>query len=275
MQFTEPDRELNKISKKKGENTHQTYPPDMDINEILEINLRDYILDLEEKIKAGCLGTLKIQSREAWRNAISNRKYDKQCNKLTYGLSETVVDFTFNAPLDKIKSESKNSRPGTPDSDAGTSSAKIYRDPGKYLGPPDKNECTPDVNQQIAIKQMACAILQISNAIDHKYLKKPLGVEDKEKDKDKKIAADEAVDRWQQSLMSSTSWSQLFVHLNTLDNSIAWSRSSLNAQCRVCRKRKDAENMLLCDGCNKGHHLYCLKPKLTVRIRLSSCNIYH
>jgi hypothetical protein len=47
-------------------------------------------------------------------------------------------------------------------------------------------------------------------------------------------------------------------------NSIQWSRSASNAHCRLCRRRGDAENMLLCDGCNKGHHLYCLKPKLIV-----------
>lgn len=49
-----------------------------------------------------------------------------------------------------------------------------------------------------------------------------------------------------------------------LDNSIAWNRSALNANCRICRRRGDPESMLLCDMCNKGHHMYCLKPKLTV-----------
>lgn len=99
-------------------------------------------------------------------------------------------------------------------------------------------------------------------AIEPKYLKKPLGPDEK----DKKWSSEEARDRWEHSLMTSTSWSQLFVHLSTLDNSIAWGKSALNAQCRICRRRRDAENMLLCDGCNKGHHLYCLKPKLNVSI---------
>ncbi|KAL7301539.1 hypothetical protein TKK_0005971 [Trichogramma kaykai] len=256
--FPEPDKEVSKASKKKVDNVHSNYPPDMPINNILELNLRDYVLDLEDKIKMGCLGTLKVQNREAWRSAISNGKYDKQCDKLVYGLNETPADFGQNTMLDSIKKETKTSRPGTPDSEVGTT-AKVYRDPGKFLGPPEENETTADLKHQKAIKQMACAILQISYAIDHKYLKKPLGSEEK----DKKNATEEAIDRWQQSLMASTSWSQLFVHLNTLDNSIQWSRSALNAQCRVCRKRRDAENMLLCDGCNKGHHLYCLKPKLT------------
>ena len=40
------------------------------------------------------------------------------------------------------------------------------------------------------------------------------------------------------------------------------SRSLLNAKCRICRRKTDPENMLLCDGCDRGHHMYCLKPKL-------------
>lgn len=232
----------------------------MAISDILEITLRDYVLDLEDKIKVGCLGSLKVHDRETWRNAINNRKYEKQCDKLVFGLNETPVDAAGNAIVDKIKIETKDSRAGTPDSDIANSNTKVYRDPGKYLGPPDSNELIPDSTQQAAIKQMACAILQVSHAVEPKYLKKPLGLDEK----DKKTSNEEARDRWEQSLMASTSWSQLFVHLNTLENSIAWSRSATNAQCRICRRRKDAENMLLCDGCNKGHHLYCLKPKLTV-----------
>jgi PHD-finger len=36
----------------------------------------------------------------------------------------------------------------------------------------------------------------------------------------------------------------------------------MNAKCRVCRRKTDPEKMLLCDGCDRGHHMYCLKPKL-------------
>merc|ERR1712051_1073198 len=67
---------------------------------------------------------------------------------------------------------------------------------------------------------------------------------------------------WENSLMSSTSYAQLFVHMTTLDSSIIWSKSILNTRCRICRRKADPESMLLCDGCDRGHHLYCLKPKL-------------
>lgn len=62
--------------------------------------------------------------------------------------------------------------------------------------------------------------------------------------------------------MKSTSLSQLFVHLAQLDSSVQWSCSVLNARCKICRKKSDAENMLLCDNCNRGFHLNCLTPRL-------------
>ena len=71
------------------------------------------------------------------------------------------------------------------------------------------------------------------------------------------------MERWEESLLACTSFSQVFVHLNTLDQSITWSKSVLNARCRLCRRKGDAEHMLLCDGCDRGHHMYCIKPPIT------------
>ena len=36
----------------------------------------------------------------------------------------------------------------------------------------------------------------------------------------------------------------------------------MNTKCRICRRKCDPDKMLLCDGCDRGHHMYCLKPKL-------------
>lgn len=74
----------------------------------------------------------------------------------------------------------------------------------------------------------------------------------------------EVLERWEQSLLAASSFSQVFLHYGTLDSCIMWSRSTLLARCRICRRQRDSENMLLCDSCNYGHHLYCLKPKLKV-----------
>ncbi|EPY79775.1 hypothetical protein CB1_000886009 [Camelus ferus] len=45
-------------------------------------------------------------------------------------------------------------------------------------------------------------------------------------------------------------------------DSVIWSKSIMNARCKICRKKGDAENMVLCDGCDRGHHTYCVRPKL-------------
>ena len=47
-----------------------------------------------------------------------------------------------------------------------------------------------------------------------------------------------------------------------LYQSLRWERSSANVKCRVCRKSDRGDEMLLCDSCDKGFHMYCLKPAL-------------
>lgn len=89
-----------------------------------------------------------------------------------------------------------------------------------------------------------------------------VSLDEEEENNDKKTTPAE---RWEDSLMSSTSVSQLFLHLSVLENSITWGKSALNARCRICRRKGDAEHMLLCDGCDRGHHMYCLKPPVKVQ----------
>merc|ERR1719189_2923838 len=106
-----------------------------------------------------------------------------------------------------------------------------------------------------------------------KYLKEPLGAREKEKAKAEEAGEEYEEDddsgpsstpltRWETSLMICTNLSQLFVHLTTLDNSIVWSKSVMNTKCRLCRRKTDPDRMLLCDGCDRGHHMYCLKPAM-------------
>lgn len=116
-------------------------------------------------------------------------------------------------------------------------------------------------NVQNAVSSLAVALLQVAQGVGLKYLKKPLGHADKKDGKKEKC---DVLYKWEQSLLASTSFSQIFLHYGTLDSCVMWSRSALLARCRICRRQKDSENMLLCDSCNHGHHLYCLKPKLKV-----------
>lgn len=76
------------------------------------------------------------------------------------------------------------------------------------------------------------------------------------------------LERWRESLLTCCSLSQLFLHLSTLERSVLWAKSILNARCKVCRRKGDSENMLLCDGCDRGHHIFCVRPKLKVNFFL-------
>ncbi|XP_049878091.1 bromodomain adjacent to zinc finger domain protein 1A isoform X2 [Pectinophora gossypiella] len=225
-------------------------PPDCSLSEALELSLRDHILELEEKIFHGCLGALKVKDREAWRGTIMLRGYDKQADYLTWGPQQQYRD-DYHLPNGVLKLPN-----GAQQGESIV--ANKYRDPGHYL--PGAGAAPP------AVRGLASALLQLEQGIHHKYLKRPLGLDEKERKdreaKNKSLDLD-ALERWEVSLMECSSFSGVVLHLFTLDSSITWSASILNASCRVCRRKTDPDNMLLCDGCNKGHHLYCLKPKLT------------
>merc|ERR1719334_419676 len=163
------------------------------------------------------------------------------------------------------------SRPSTPDS------------------PDSKNSSKGEGDRRIVVRQLAAAILQVGQMIsdEEKYFKHPLGEEEKDRKKrlrdeeqrrkKREIEEEDGVicddypltsngttpfARWQASLIRCTHLGQLFLHLATLDNSVVWSKSIMNTKCRLCRRKTDPEKMLLCDSCDRGHHLYCLKPKL-------------
>ena len=85
---------------------------------------------------------------------------------------------------------------------------------------------------------------------------------EKNEEKPKAKAQKSLLKRWEDSLMTCTNLAQVSIHLSNLDNCISWDKSVLNARCRICRRKGDAEHMLLCDGCDKGHHMYCIKPPI-------------
>ncbi|XP_077993528.1 bromodomain adjacent to zinc finger domain protein 2B-like isoform X2 [Glandiceps talaboti] len=68
---------------------------------------------------------------------------------------------------------------------------------------------------------------------------------------------------WRGAVKSATNSSQLRMCLELLENSIAWEKSIMKVFCQFCRKGDNEELLLLCDGCDKGFHTYCFKPKMS------------
>ncbi|XP_038049473.1 bromodomain adjacent to zinc finger domain protein 2B-like isoform X4 [Patiria miniata] len=69
--------------------------------------------------------------------------------------------------------------------------------------------------------------------------------------------------RWRRTVENATSASRLHMCLNVLEKCIAWDKSIMKVFCQLCRKGDNEALLLLCDGCDKGFHTYCIKPKMT------------
>ncbi|KAM7380595.1 hypothetical protein PAMP_003878 [Pampus punctatissimus] len=68
---------------------------------------------------------------------------------------------------------------------------------------------------------------------------------------------------WHKALSEVRSSAQLSLCIQQLQKSIAWERSIMKAHCQLCQKGDNEGLLLLCDGCDKGCHTYCHKPKIT------------
>ena len=131
------------------------------LTEIMELTLRDQILELEEKIYFGSLGQIKVKKREVWQNAIEIKSYDKNCEELTWGGESNTCTLA-----DLIAPSRDVSRPGTPDSGASSS----------------KRDSTGSAGRSVSmVKQLAAAILQVGQSVEEKFLKSPLGEDEKER----------------------------------------------------------------------------------------------
>uniref|UniRef100_A0A672SB29 Bromodomain adjacent to zinc finger domain protein 1A n=1 Tax=Sinocyclocheilus grahami TaxID=75366 RepID=A0A672SB29_SINGR len=231
----------------------------------MENRLRDLLLDIEDRIYQGTLGAIKVMDRNSWRAALENGNYEllnseSKENGLTNEEEEPMeIDenhVRVKDRLQELKAEGQSAMSST--------------------------VCTPQPVNNI-VHFLAQALAQIEQGIERKFLKAPLGDDDAKKDqklkkKDKKKDDDQSSEkddgsesgrqvktvqeRWRESLLACSSLSQVFLHLSTLERSVVWAKSILNARCKVCRRKGDAENMLLCDACDRGYHIFCVRPKL-------------
>ncbi len=119
-----------------------------------------------------------------------------------------------------------------------------------------------------SVRELSQALLQVQAGIESKFLMPPLGVavDEKNQKRGKKNGvvkeSDLCLEQWRASLVKATSFSQIYLHLSTLERAVMWSKSLMNVRCRICRRKTGDEFLLLCDGCDHGYHTYCLRPPL-------------
>ncbi|NXD26142.1 BAZ2B protein, partial [Spelaeornis formosus] len=68
---------------------------------------------------------------------------------------------------------------------------------------------------------------------------------------------------WRKALSEARSAAQVALCIQQLQKSIAWEKSIMKVYCQICRKGDNEELLLLCDGCDKGCHTYCHRPKIS------------
>ncbi|XP_057162364.1 bromodomain adjacent to zinc finger domain protein 1A isoform X4 [Ursus arctos] len=208
----------------------------------LELRLRDFLLDIEDRIYQGTLGAIKVTDRHIWRSALESGRYEL----LSEENKENGIIKTVNEDVEEMEIDEQ--------------AKVVVKD--RLLGIKTETPSTVSTNastpQSVSnvVHYLAMALFQIEQGIERRFLKAPLDASDSGR------SYKTVLDRWRESLLASASLSQVFLHLSTLDRSVIWSKSILNARCKICRKKGDAENMVLCDGCDRGHHTYCVRPKL-------------
>lgn len=204
-------------------------------DKFLELYLREQILDIEEKIHIGTLGTLKAEEdRSKWRENIENS--GAAASLVATEEDEGVVEPTgLSVPAVTTEGQS--------------------------------GHVTPTVSA--SVRELSQSLLQVQAGIEGKFLMPPLGmaVDEKKQKRGKKNGvvkeSDLCLEQWRASLLKATSFSQIYLHLATLERAVMWSKSLMNVRCRICRRKTGDEYLLLCDGCDHGYHTYCLRPPLS------------
>jgi hypothetical protein len=67
---------------------------------------------------------------------------------------------------------------------------------------------------------------------------------------------------WRDGVSQATTSAQLNMAMHVLQACIAWDRSIMKANCQFCHSGDQEDKLLLCDGCDRGYHMYCFKPPM-------------
>eukprot|EP00111_Clytia_hemisphaerica_P009366 TCONS_00027490-protein len=265
------------------------------MEDFIEGSLRDAILELEDRIWVAGFGGIHTDERTTWRESIEEGM--SKLIQLGSPVKKPASDKTeepvkAEQPMEVDQPMEVNGHPGVNGHSEGDASTTTIQEPYKAIplhlkgeeGNEERSRCSTPVeeepdNERIEfVRDMAKQLLMVAKCIERKYLKPPLGETEETKkeklkesieggqkandSKEEEKKPSTCISRWEESLSKCSSFSQVFVHLSTLDRSIMWDKSIQNVKCRLCRRKGNEDEMLLCDGCDRGFHMSCLKPPL-------------
>ncbi|CAG2174676.1 unnamed protein product, partial [Oppiella nova] len=121
-------------------------------------------------------------------------------------------------------------------------------------------------------------LLGLEAVIERRYLKPPLGFKSNTilvstnssdvgpmDDYNDNVADENATSgllRWRDAVRECRCSAEIALCLHFLETCIAWDKSIMRASCQFCGSGENEAQLLLCDGCDKGYHMYCFKPKM-------------
>ncbi|XP_064644828.1 bromodomain adjacent to zinc finger domain protein 2B-like isoform X4 [Lineus longissimus] len=132
-----------------------------------------------------------------------------------------------------------------------------------------------------ALESAKYRLLTLEKNIERRYLKPPLNKRLRMKslqlnipavvspdpktgkpEKEDETQVSQGLLTWRRAVETAHSAAQLHMCLVHLNNCIAWEKSIMKVICQICMKDDNEAQLLLCDGCDKGYHTYCFKPKM-------------
>ncbi|XP_057335182.1 bromodomain adjacent to zinc finger domain protein 2B-like isoform X9 [Microplitis mediator] len=121
----------------------------------------------------------------------------------------------------------------------------------RYLKPP-LGVCTGDPNlAALKAEQAAAAANANSNSADNAASHPP-----------PEETTPRGLNNWREATARAHTSAQLAMALYMLEASIAWDKSIMKANCQFCHSGDNEDQLLLCDGCDRGYHTYCFRPKM-------------
>ncbi|TGZ68700.1 hypothetical protein CRM22_004119 [Opisthorchis felineus] len=154
-------------------------------------------------------------------------------------VADNVMPRFLNVPDLTEKTKRKRNKDGLPDTDQPNGGRDVNEEPDGTQSTEETNESDSDSSQS-------------SSATDHLL-----------RDPDLHATRTRAwLSTWRNEVMNARTLARLNLLHACLDACIRWEKSVEDARCRICRHKSDDDNLLLCDGCNRAFHLYCLRPPL-------------